>query len=375
MKTLRFVSLLAIVAVLLLAGATARGQNTFEYGVDLSVENAVVTDRVVNANSAPVEMNIDNPPWGTASGKSFVAPGVNKAASSLHLASSATAPLQIGYANAYAYWYDRVTISEPNLNGTPGTFTASMLVNGTGDVTAAGPWMLDPTTEMYAVWHAFIGVFVDEVLQEEGWYGYWERNEVTNQLEYSGAPLGQIQTELTFEFIYGEPFTLSGRLQTYMDLFNPETSDGTFDGALDLGNSAYWAGITRLRDANGQTVTGASITSLSGVQWGSAINPGVLRGDFDDNGIVDLDDFNILAAHFGGGVTPWTLGDATGDGIVNLNDFNILAANFGMPASTGGNAPSSDEWAALAGAIPEPGATPLLALLACTLARRRRRGV
>jgi hypothetical protein len=362
----------ALIAAVALLAVPALAQNTFEYGVDLSVENAVVTDRVVNENASPVQMNIDNPPFGTANGRSHVAPGVNKAAASMNLTSSAADPLTIGYANAYAYWYDRVTISDPVLNGTPGTFTATMLVNGAGSMSAAGPWLESTsTTEMYAVWHAFIGVFIDDVHQEEGWYGYWERNPASGQLESGGAALGQLQSELTFDFIYGEPFTLSGRLQTYMDLFNPDQTAGTFDGALELGNSAYWGGITRIRDAAGQTVTGATITSASGVQWANAIDPGVLRGDFNADQIVDLDDFNILAGHFGGNVTPWTSGDATGDGLVNLVDFNTLASNFGLPALDG--SPGADDWAALVGAIPEPVLGMLALLYVAVIARRHHR--
>ncbi|TVQ81336.1 MAG: hypothetical protein EA380_02010 [Phycisphaeraceae bacterium] len=53
-------------------------------------------------------------------------------------------------------------------------------------------------------------------------------------------------------------------------------------------------------------------------------------GDINGDGIVDLDDFIILAGNFGSGpgATPQQ-GDLNGDGFVNLDDFIILAGNFG----------------------------------------------
>ena len=74
-------------------------------------------------------------------------------------------------------------------------------------------------------------------------------------------------------------------------------------------HSAYWAGITQIRDAAGQVVTGAQITSESGVLWGNSIRPGILRGDFDGNSFVDIGDFAILASHFNHTGAPWNGGD------------------------------------------------------------------
>ena len=84
----------------------------------------------------------------------------------------------------------------------------------------------------------------------------------------------------------------------------------------------------------------------------------VIPGDANGDGTVDLQDFGLLKANFGG-PGGWGDGDFNGDGAVDLQDFGILKSNFG---TAGG------------GAIPEPitlgimiiGAGPLLA-------RRRRR--
>jgi hypothetical protein len=55
-----------------------------------------------------------------------------------------------------------------------------------------------------------------------------------------------------------------------------------------------------------------------------------LRGDADNNGRANLDDFNVLAANFGQSNRDFTQGDFDYSGNVNLNDFNILASNFGQ---------------------------------------------
>ena len=95
-------------------------------------------------------------------------------------------------------------------------------------------------------------------------------------------------------------------------------------------------------------------------------------GDADLNGLVNLDDFNRLAANFGGVNKVWSQGDFDYNGNVNLDDFNMLAGNFGLSAGPDGVV-GPDDWAALASAVPEPGsAVPLLATALACLRRRRR---
>jgi hypothetical protein len=59
-------------------------------------------------------------------------------------------------------------------------------------------------------------------------------------------------------------------------------------------------------------------------------------GDADISGNVNLNDFNRLAANFGGSNTVWSQGNFNYDNLTNLNDFNLLAANFGQSASADG---------------------------------------
>jgi hypothetical protein len=96
-------------------------------------------------------------------------------------------------------------------------------------------------------------------------------------------------------------------------------------------------------------------------------------GDANLDRIVNLQDFNRLAANFGQSGTDWSRGDFNFDGITNLQDFNKLAGNFGMSAAAAG--PSAQDWADLASAVPEPSAAVLSAICGViSLRHRRRRG-
>ncbi len=93
-------------------------------------------------------------------------------------------------------------------------------------------------------------------------------------------------------------------------------------------------------------------------------------GDANLDGVVNLNDFNRLAANFGGSGKIWATADFNFDGIVSLHDFNLMSANFGF--SAGPNGPTPEDWSALAAAVPEPSTMGLL-FAALPLVRRRRR--
>ncbi|MEM9294753.1 MAG: dockerin type I domain-containing protein [Planctomycetota bacterium] len=88
-----------------------------------------------------------------------------------------------------------------------------------------------------------------------------------------------------------------------------------------------------------------------------------LPGDANNDGTVDLLDFDVLAQNFGSNTgNGATDGDFNADGTVDLLDFDILAQNFG-----------SSSPAALPGAVPEPAGLAMLGLGAAALLRGRRR--
>jgi hypothetical protein len=97
-------------------------------------------------------------------------------------------------------------------------------------------------------------------------------------------------------------------------------------------------------------------------------------GDANLDNLVNLSDFNRVAANFGTAAgAVWGQGDFDYNGNVNLTDFNRLAANFGFSASPGG--PTPEDWAHLATLVPEPSALGLAAVAGVALLKRRRREV
>ena len=55
-----------------------------------------------------------------------------------------------------------------------------------------------------------------------------------------------------------------------------------------------------------------------------------ITGDANFDGLVNVNDFTVLASNFGQTGKGWLLGDFNFDGRVNVNDFALLASNFGL---------------------------------------------
>jgi hypothetical protein len=89
-----------------------------------------------------------------------------------------------------------------------------------------------------------------------------------------------------------------------------------------------------------------------------------LSGDINGDGIVNIADFNILAANYGATGTTLATGDINGDGVTNLLDLNAIATNFGK---------SSSAPIALGAVVPEPSTFAAIAGLTGLFAARRSR--
>jgi hypothetical protein len=79
------------------------------------------------------------------------------------------------------------------------------------------------------------------------------------------------------------------------------------------------------------TLPSASVADLSGNALVSdyTFDFWFVNADANRDRRVDLDDFNILATHFGQSGATFTDGDFNADQRVDLDDFNILASRFG----------------------------------------------
>jgi hypothetical protein len=117
---------------------------------------------------------------------------------------------------------------------------------------------------------------------------------------------------------------------TFPGLTSGILPDGSYRATIDA------AGIV---DAQGNVMLDDHVSALR-----------FLVGDANNDGHVNLDDFNILAANFGESNRDFTQGDFNYDGTVNLTDFNVLAGRFGSSvapaaaASRAGDAGDEDDY-------------------------------
>ncbi len=212
---------------------------------------------------------------GNATASAQIAPGINHAFS--HWDSlDPNQPAGSLIADAQTYWTDTVVIDDPNLNGTVGTFTASLRVFGTANFGLSGVYSNgDPFSDagIYGFWDTWIGTSTDGggSFLVGGWSGDWRSDEF-GDVWYSGDDLNQAMTPVTLEFIYGQPFLLRTNLEAYFDATNPQFTPGTVEGTLDFSHTTYWNGIGSFYDSNGN-LTHPGFWSQSGVDWRAAAVP------------------------------------------------------------------------------------------------------
>ncbi len=88
--------------------------------------------------------------------------------------------------------------------------------------------------------------------------------------------------------------------------------------------AAILGGAEPIPAMSGRSVTGGRLNARR------ALDRLPLPGDANDDGAVNLRDFNLIAANFGATTNvSREIGDLNGDGKVDLKDFNLLAGNFG----------------------------------------------
>ncbi len=128
----------------------------------------------------------------------------------------------------------------------------------------------------------------------------------------------------------------SGQLSLSYDL---STNTATFNYT---GNASGIVGV--LPDGNYRaTLIASGVTTPNGqpLPADHVLNFFFLNADPNRDRRVNLDDFNILAANFGGTNRTFVQGDFNDNGVVNLDDFNILAGRFGtvLAAATSARLP------------------------------------
>jgi hypothetical protein len=86
--------------------------------------------------------------------------------------------------------------------------------------------------------------------------------------------------------------------------------------------------------ANGTDLTydgNPNFSGPGGFSYASVLTlkKGMIPGDANNDGAVDVGDLGILAANYGGSGKLWNQGDFNGDGFVDVGDLGILAAHYG----------------------------------------------
>ncbi|MEM9294730.1 MAG: family 16 glycosylhydrolase [Planctomycetota bacterium] len=169
-------------------------------------------------------------------------------------------------------------------------------------------------------------------------------NEVFMKIEF----YSQFGAANDSEFLLGESLALIG------DAFMAQDQWALHDLAAVAPAGAVEARLAFVFNQPGSNDNGSIFIDSATL----AVTLGRLDGDINDDGFVDLLDFDLLAQNYGSSTSAGAAaGDFNNDGVVNLLDFNIFATNFGssLPAS-----------------VPEPATAALLGLAPATLGRRRR---
>ena len=217
--------------------------------------------------------NLQTATMTTATGHSTasaqISPGVNHTFAHWESLDENT-PAERLISDAQTYWTDTITIDDPELTGTLGTFTASLRVFGNASFELGGAYAngdFFSEADVYGFWDTWIGTSTDGggSFLVGGWFGDWRSDEF-GTVWYTGDDLNQEMTPVTLEFIYGQPFLLRTNLEAYMDADNPNMLAGTVQGTLDFSHTTYWNGIGGFYDANGNP-TNPTFASESGIDW------------------------------------------------------------------------------------------------------------
>lgn len=162
-------------------------------------------------------------------------------------------------------------------------------------------------------------------------YGNWEL--ITDQPLADEFRIVRDEIVLAVPFTFGTPFTLGLSSLASSSTRTTLVVAGTSTAKVD-DTRVTWGGFLGVT-INGQAVTGNTLTSSTGKNFGpSIIPPSACAGDFNFDGVVDDEDFQIFAAGYNvldcddPTMTPGCPGDMDGNNIVDDEDFQLFVVAY-----------------------------------------------
>lgn len=145
-------------------------------------------------------------------------------------------------------------------------------------------------------------------------------------LGYQGDPYGTYSATTTIQLGFAAALYLE--LSVVADAANHPNETGLAD--VEFAH-LFWNGITEVK-INGVTVSGATVSSESGTNWGLAVTP--CPGDLNGDGFVDDSDFVFFVAAYNildcadPAMPVGCPADLNGDGVVDDADFVVFVAGY-----------------------------------------------
>lgn len=256
--------LLALAALAALSSAQAGVYNEVSGMIG---SDAFADDYVGETPNGPLEGRVSLPGLGEASAYANVGFGINRAQATLR--GTSQTPLEFGNAGANSGSFDTFTISDPELDGTSGTFTTRLFVQGAGRFDIAPELLASQDVRFSGGWEAGITLRATgvSVTQTAFFGGEWNKPFFADELFYEGDELNAYTGDFEFFFVYGQPIDIENYLGTGFFTENLGETGGIFDASVDLGNSVYWGGISAVRDESGDLVSSYGYDSDSGYDY------------------------------------------------------------------------------------------------------------
>jgi hypothetical protein len=235
----------------------------------------LATENAVESDSNPVITSSSSNNGGSANSMAYAGFGVLKVAGQASAIASTESPAR-GNSHSQAYFADDVNILADGMAGNA-FVTANLLVSGNlvagnndnGGGFSASQFFLSTTGGVQIDGHSSVGVGRDLVVRDYGW------TLTTSEGTING--FDDMFRLYTFDIpiLLGTDFSLSVRLDGYASVsaILDQSNPGFAFASYDLGHSLYWAGISALRDANGNLITDYSLTSGSGVDYRNSLVP------------------------------------------------------------------------------------------------------